>query len=118
MQPLSLLPLLMLVLALASIPLGCGTPGAANPLERTEFWHQYREFPDARAIAIAGNPAAVWVGGAAAGLATTGEAEREALAECERRRARRRLQAPCVVYAVGSEVKWGRRPARAQSHEP
>ena len=96
----------ILVLAVAISLLSCA-PGVTgrHPLERTDLWHRYRELADARALAIAGDPEAVWVGGVAAGLASVVEAEREALAECRRRRARRRMQVPCVLYAVGSEIQ-------------
>jgi hypothetical protein len=84
--------------------LSCATDVAVHPLERTEFWHRYRELSDVRAAAISGDPEDVWVGGAASGLATASEAEHQAIAECEKQRSLRRLQSACVVYAVGDEV--------------
>jgi hypothetical protein len=105
MQSTSVLRSLTFVLSVgASLP-SCASDGVEHPLERAELWHRYRELADVRVLAIAGDPEGVWVAGVAAGLASAAEAEREALAVCERRRAQRRMQAPCVVYAVGSEVR-------------
>jgi hypothetical protein len=81
-----------------------GRDGRSHPLERTELWHRYRELAPQRALAIAGDPESVWVGGTAAGLSSAEEAEAQALAVCRRQRARRRMQAPCVLYAIGNEV--------------
>lgn len=58
-------------------------------------------------MAIAGDPRRYpWVTGASGGHESLEEAEESALAECRRRRARRRMQAACQLYAVGSEVVW------------
>ena len=92
-----------LCLGLSVLLLSC-TSGPSHPLERTEFWHRYRELAPQRALAIAGDPRSVWVGGTAAGLSSADEAEAQALAECRRQRSRRRMQAPCVLYAIGNEV--------------
>ena len=47
-----------------------------------------------------------WVTGASGGHATRELAEAEALAQCRTRRADRRMQAACVLYAVGDEIVW------------
>jgi len=39
-------------------------------------------------------------------FAGSAQAETEALAECQRWRGMRRLQAACVLYAVGDEIVW------------
>jgi hypothetical protein len=62
--------------------------------------------PDERALALAGDPELRWVAGASSGHASLQEAEQEALAECRRRRAQRRMQDPCRLYAVGDEIVW------------
>jgi len=58
-------------------------------------------------MAIAGDPRRDrWVAGASGGNATRGQAEAAALLECRRRRGINRLQAACVLYAVGDEIVW------------
>jgi hypothetical protein len=58
-------------------------------------------------MAIAGDPGRDrWVTGASGGHATRQEAEDEALLQCRMRRAARRIQADCVIYAVGEEIVW------------
>jgi hypothetical protein len=70
-------------------------------------WRDYLALPAQRAIAIAGNPRRDrWVVGASSGLETRAQAESEALFECQRRRGLRRIQAECVLYAVGDEIVW------------
>jgi hypothetical protein len=49
------------------------------------------------------------VTGASGGHATREQAEAEALAQCRLRRAARRMQAACVLYAVQDEIVWGGR---------
>lgn len=44
--------------------------------------------------------------GASGGHAKLEEAEAEALAQCRIRRAARRMQAACVLYAVEDEIVW------------
>lgn len=71
------------------------------------LWRRYQELPEPRALAIAGDPdTTLWVGAAAAGQATQAEAERQAVAKCMEQRAKRRLQVPCRLYAVGDFVIW------------
>jgi hypothetical protein len=63
--------------------------------------------PAERALAIAGDPRRDrWVTGASGGHATREQAEAAALLECRRLRGMRRLQAACVLYAVGDEIVW------------
>ena len=70
-------------------------------------WRDYRALPDQRALAIAGDPREDrWVTGASGGHASQSGAERGALLECRRRRAARRMRAPCVLYALGDEIVW------------
>ena len=71
------------------------------------MWHDYLALPGERALAIAGDPRRDrWVTGASGGHPTREEAEDAALAECGRRRAQRRMQDPCQLYAVADEIVW------------
>jgi len=77
--------------------------------ELAPIWRDYRALPAERALAIAGELRHdQWVAGASGGHASRDDAEAAALAECSRRRAQRRMQAPCVLYAIGDEVVWPR----------
>jgi hypothetical protein len=78
-----------------------------NPLASTRFWERYTDLPQARAMAVAGDPTGIWVGGMAGGMPSVDAALRQALAECGRQRTRRRLRAPCLPYAEGNRVVWG-----------
>lgn len=73
------------------------------------LWGDYVEMPEARALAVAGDPNHLWVGAAAGGAASQSDAEREALERCQRRRVARRMQAPCLLYASGDEIVWKQR---------
>jgi hypothetical protein len=58
-------------------------------------------------MAIAGDPLRDrWVSGASGGHASRDAAKEQALGECLRRRAQRRMMAPCELYAVGDEIVW------------
>lgn len=85
--------------------------GASRPPHpgMNAFWREYSAMPPYRALAVAGDPDSHWVGAASSSAATQIEAEQGALAECRRKRAQRRMQAPCRLYAVGGEVVWDRR---------
>jgi len=89
---------------------GCGLLGqGSRPPDRelTKLWRTYREIPSERALAIAGELRRdQWVAGASGGHDSMPEAEAGALAECQKRRVLRRIQAPCSLYAVGDEVVW------------
>lgn len=85
------------------------TPGHRSQL--TRLWAQYEQLSPQRALAVAGDPELVWVGAATGGHESREAAERAALAECQRRRVKSRMQVPCRLYAVGDEVVW-RRPSR------
>jgi len=80
-----------------------GPPRPSHEFSR--LWREYRELPDVRALAIAGELRRdQWVAGVAAGHASREQAEAGALEECRKRRLERRMRAPCLVYAVGDEV--------------
>jgi hypothetical protein len=87
--------------------LACTSDGAAPHPELVKVWRDYEALPLERALAIAGDPhRGRWVIGASSGHASLDRAEAEALAQCRMRRAKRRLQAACVLYAVGDEIVW------------
>ena len=73
------------------------------------LWRGFLGMPPERALAIAGNPDGRWVGAASGGHVSQLEAEQSALAECRERRATRRMQVPCRLYATGEAIVWGRR---------
>jgi hypothetical protein len=86
---------------------GCAAPIPGEPhAELASLWRKYQALPAERALAVAGDPRRLWVAGLVGGEATRGEAEFGALAQCRQRRAARRLQAPCRLYAVGDEIVW------------
>jgi hypothetical protein len=91
----------------ALLMLACASDGASPHPDLAEVWRDYRALPAQRALAIAGDPRRDrWVTAASAGHATRDRAEAEALSECRVRRGMRRMQAACVLYAVGDEIVW------------
>ena len=89
-------------LLLAACVSGRGSPH--RELSRT--WRDYQALPEQRALAIAGDPERIWVSGISGGQESLEEAEEAALSECRRRRAQRRMQAACQLYALGDEIVW------------
>jgi hypothetical protein len=99
-----------LVCALLGAALAAGAcaakPNTPHPTLAT-VWRDYRELPDKRAIAIAGNLRQNrYVVGASGGHATFPDAEAAALRECQARRQKLRQQAACHMYAIGNEIVW------------
>jgi hypothetical protein len=85
----------------------CASAGPSPHPDLAAAWRQYQQLPQERALAIAGDPTHDnWVTGASGGHATRERAEAEALAQCRIRRAARRMQAACVLYAVQDEIVW------------
>ena len=92
--------LALVALCLGVALLGCsGVSGLPRGFDK--LWNEYREMPDERAMAIAGDPEHLWVAGATGGHRTREAALEAALAECERRRLVRRVVSLCRLYAVG-----------------
>ncbi len=88
----------------------CATGSGEKPHPGiSSLWRGYVKMLPERALAIAGNPEQRWVGAAGGGHASRLEAEASALAACRRRRTARRMQAPCRLYASGSEIVWDTR---------
>jgi hypothetical protein len=77
-----------------------------HPLESSKLWKQYEALPDEKALAIAGDPVGLWVGGAAGGYDTPTRARHAAIAQCKKQRIARRTQHPCLIYAKGLDVVW------------
>jgi hypothetical protein len=86
---------------------GCASDGPKAPPTLAPIWQEFLELPEERALAIAGDPRhGPWVAGASGGHAIREEAEAEALTRCRMKRRLRRMQAECVIYAVGDEIVW------------
>jgi hypothetical protein len=87
--------------------LACASSGPSPHPDLAAAWRDYQTLPAQRALAIAGDPTRDnWVTGASGGHATREQAEAEAIAQCRLRRADRRMQAACVLYAVQDEIVW------------
>jgi hypothetical protein len=85
----------------------CATKSRSEPHPGIgSLWRDFLEMPPERALALAGDPDRVWVGAASGGHASQLEAEESVLAGCRRRRADRRMRAPCRLYASGGEIVW------------
>ncbi len=92
---------------MAALPVGCASSDALPHPDLAPVWRDYLALPAERALAIAGDPRRDrWVAGASSGHDTRNRAESEALRECQKRRGMRRMQAACVLYAVGDEIVW------------
>jgi hypothetical protein len=91
----------------AELVVACASGGGLPHPNLAATWKSYRELPAERALAIAGDPRRThWVAGASGGHGSRREAEAEALMECRLRRAARRMQDVCLLYAVGDEIVW------------
>lgn len=99
----------LLLLAAAGVG-GCRS--AAQPIgvplrERTRWeseWQSYQRLGAEKALALAGDRQGQFVIGIAFGRATREEAVQAALDECAQRRADRRLDDACSLYAAGDEI--------------
>ena len=97
----------VIFMATASLlALACTAPGARPHKGISGLWREFAQLSPKRALALAGHPDLAWVGAAVGGFASQIEASDAALAECRRKRRERRMQAPCLLYAVGSEIVW------------
>ena len=92
---------------MATLLLACASGVASPHPDLAPVWRKFLALPEQRALAIAGDPRRDrWVIAASAGHATREQAQAAALAECQKRRGQRRMQAACVLYAVGDEIVW------------
>ena len=97
------------VASAAVLLLACADGASPHP-NLAPLWRDFVELPRERAMAVAGDPRRPrWVAGVSAGHDTVAEAEAGALRECKARRGFRRMQAECVLYAVGDDIVWKRR---------
>lgn len=107
--------LLALLACVMLLPVGACTTSARTSSDDgphagiATLWRSYLEMPPERALALAGNPDRQWVAAASGGHDSRDEAEEAVLIECRARRAVRRMQAACRLYAVGGEIVWTRR---------
>jgi len=95
---------LVAVVGAALLLVACVSDRGSPHSELARTWRDFLALPEHRALAIAGDPERIWVSGATGGQESPEEAEEAALAECRRRRAQRRMQAACQLYAVGDEI--------------
>lgn len=94
-----------LVLVAGALALACAG-GHAPHRGMEELWRDFTRLAPRRALAVAGDPNSVWVGAAAGGFEVQEDASQAALEECRRKRRERRMQSPCLLYAVGNDVVW------------
>jgi len=92
---------------LAALLSACAYAGPLPHPNLEPTWRDYLALPAERALVVAGDPRGDrWVTGYSGGNATRDQAEAEALVKCKRLRGFYRLQAPCLLYAVGDEIVW------------
>jgi hypothetical protein len=93
---------------LLGLPIACASDGDFTPhTDLAPIWRDFLAMPAQRAMAIAGDPRRDrWIVGMTGGHRERGQAEAEAIRQCKLRRGVRRMQAACVLYAVGSEIVW------------
>ena len=97
------------VVIVTLLAVGCAfSPPRDRPHRGIEaLWRDFVALPRERALALAGDPDGLWVAGAAGGEPSKAAAEESALKVCADKRAARRMQAPCRLYATGEKIVWG-----------
>jgi len=97
------------VVVASLLALGCAfSPPRDRPHRGIEaLWRDFVALPRERALALAGDPDGLWVAGASGGERSEAAAEESALAVCADKRAARRMQDPCRLYATGEKIVWG-----------
>jgi hypothetical protein len=79
-------------------PIGVRLPDSS----RFEFeWKNYGRLQANKAMCVAGDMSGVYVTGYSFGAATELAAVEAAMTACEARRADKRIESPCVPYAIG-----------------
>jgi len=94
-------------LALAGCVALDSDPMGLHMREKTRFeseWRRYVALPEAKALAVAGDPRGTYVSGIAHGEPSAEAAVARALVRCQERREDRRIEAPCRTYGIGNEV--------------
>ena len=101
--------LLALVSCLLTVG-GCmrsgGSPMGIPLREMTQFdseWKNYQRLGSLKALAVAGDLNGVYVSGFAFAYPVQALANDEALENCEERRADRRIEDACRLYAIGND---------------
>ena len=98
---------LFLSLCFCSSLVSCASGPATVHRQLVPVWREYTALPGKRALAIAGVPGrGPWVTAASGGHAAAINARASALEACAKRRQVRRMQAECVLYAVGDRIVW------------
>jgi len=97
----------MFALLAATLIVACNRAPIGMPLpEGSRFqsqWKHYVRLQPHKAIAVAGDMSGQFVAGYSFGYATESDAIDAALADCESRRADRRIEDRCRTFAVGNE---------------
>ena len=86
------------------------TMGISMSTAPTRFereWRAYGKHPPQKALAVAGNLTGLYVSGVAFGDSSDVLAREQAFSNCEQRRADRRIEAACRIYAIGDTVLEG-----------
>jgi len=96
-------------LAIALMLAGCSakSPMGVALRSSTQFeneWGAYLKMAPSKALAVAGDVTSSHVVGYAHDAASDELAAREAMAACEQRRADRRIEGACRLYAVNGEI--------------
>src|SRR6185503_1363731 len=95
----------ILALLIMTIFAGCARAPIGVPLpDRSRFqnqWKHYVRLQPHKAIAVAGSMSGLYVAGYAFGYTSESDAMEAALADCELRRADRRIEDPCRMFAIG-----------------
>ena len=90
-----------MVASCAQAPIGVPLP------QRSRFhnqWKHYVHLQPHKAIAVAGDTNGLYVSGYSFGYTSESDAMEAALADCEARRADRRIADPCRMFAIGNDV--------------
>ncbi|MCH7600792.1 MAG: hypothetical protein IH973_13640 [Myxococcales bacterium] len=98
---------LFLFLCFCSSLVSCASGPATLHRQLVPVWREYTALPGKRALAIAGVPGrGPWVTAASGGHEAVRNAKVSALEVCAERRQVRRMQAECVLYAIGDRIVW------------
>ena len=100
----------MSIVGASAMLTGCGSSGTPMGVAfkaRTQFeveWAHFLEFEPDKALAIAGDVGSRFVLGYSFGYLTEGSAIEAAMEACELRRAERRIDDDCILYAVDNRL--------------
>ena len=98
----------ILAFLLVTMVIGCTRPPIGVPLPNgsrfQKQWKHYVRLQPHKAIAVAGSMSGLFVAGYSFVYTSESDAIEAALADCEARRADRRIVDPCRMFAVGNDV--------------